>query len=200
MTWSKFRFILFCTALLFLASRCNLLAPANLPPAPPEVEQPTAPSQPTVPEVKPPAKDPVKVRPSKRKEQDFRAAIIDYAKEFQGTNYLYAGREPKKGFDCSGFTYFVMDKYDITLSPSSRAQENQGKSVRLANVQPGDLIFYRRSSGTNVFHVSLVVANDPDGIKVIHSTSRGVVIDNISKSSYWKPKISTARDVVSAKF
>lgn len=201
MTRSNFRFILCGIVLLFLASRCNLLAPANLPTAPdPPVTQPTVPPKETTPEVQPPEKDPVPVRPSKRKEQAFRADIIDYAKKFQGTDYLYAGRDPKKGFDCSGFTYFVMDKFDISLSPSSRAQENQGKSVRLSNVQTGDLIFYRRSAGTNVFHVSLVVANDPDGVKVIHSTSRGVVIDNISKSSYWKPKISTARDVVSAKF
>lgn len=210
MTRSRFRLILLFTALLFLVSRCHLLAPANLPPADPSIDAPktenptvNTPETPNIeplPEVVPPPEEPIKVRPSKRKEQAFREDIIDYAKQFQGTNYLYAGREPRKGFDCSGFTYFVMDKFDISLSPSSRAQENQGKSIKVSKVQPGDLIFYRRSRGTNVFHVSLVVANDPDGIKVIHSTSRGVVIDNISKSSYWEPKISTARDIVSSKF
>jgi len=34
-------------------------------------------------------------------------------------------------------------------------------------------------------------------VYVIHSTSRGVVIDNITRSSYWEPKISSARDVIS---
>ncbi|MEM6377872.1 MAG: C40 family peptidase [Bacteroidota bacterium] len=204
MTRSRFRLILFFAALLLLVSRCNLLAPANLPPSSPTTDKPSEPikgpvNEPT-PEVRPPVEEPVKVRPSKRKEQSFREEITTYAKRFLGTEYLYAGRDPKKGFDCSGFTYYVMDKFDISLSPSSRAQEGQGKSVRLSNVQPGDLIFYRRSAGSTVFHVSLVVANEPDGVRVIHSTSRGVVIDNISKSSYWKPKISTARDVVSAKF
>ncbi|MFK8103561.1 MAG: hypothetical protein AB8G15_13590, partial [Saprospiraceae bacterium] len=71
MTRSKFRFILCCIALLFLASRCNLLAPANLPSDPdPPITQPTTPTNPpkeTTPEVKPPEEDPVKVRPSKRK-------------------------------------------------------------------------------------------------------------------------------------
>ena len=211
MTRSRFRLILFFAVLLILVSRCNLLAPANLPPAPPTVDRPIEPikepavepiKEQSIPEIKPPTpvEEPVKVKPSKRREQAFREDIIDYAKKFLGTGYLYAGRDPKKGFDCSGFTYFVMDKFDISLSPSSRAQEGQGKSIKLSNVQPGDLIFYRRSSGSNVFHVSLVVANEPEGVSVIHSTSRGVVIDNISKSSYWKPKISTARDVVSAKF
>jgi hypothetical protein len=42
-----------------------------------------------------------------------------------------------------------------------------------------------------------VVSNNKEGLTVIHSTSRGVVVDNISRSSYWQPKISTARDVVS---
>jgi cell wall-associated NlpC family hydrolase len=125
---------------------------------------------------------------------------VDYARTFLGTDYLYAGRDPKKGFDCSGFTYFVMDKFGISLSPSSRAQEGQGRKISVSRVQPGDLIFYRRSAASAVFHVSLVVANEADGIYVIHSTSRGVVVDNITTSSYWAPKISSARDVVSGKF
>jgi cell wall-associated NlpC family hydrolase len=90
-----------------------------------------------------------------------------------------------------------MDRYDIDLSASSSLQENQGRKIDPGSVKTGDLIFYRRSPGGRVFHVSLVVDNDREGIKVIHATSRGVVIDNISTSSYWKPKISTARDVIS---
>jgi len=130
-------------------------------------------------------------------EYALRLDIVDYAEQYEGAKYTYAGRDPRKGFDCSGFTYFVMKKYGITLSPSSRQQEKQGRSIRVKDVKPGDLIFYRRSPVGRVFHVSLVYANDPDGIKVIHSTSRGVVIDNITTSSYWAPKISTARDVIS---
>ena len=173
-------FVLFLITIV--ATRCNILAPVTDNPSP----RPTT--------TKPRPKDKVD------REAAFRQDIIEYAKNYKGTNYLYAGREPKKGFDCSGFTYFVMKEYGIELSPSSRAQENQGKKIRVNEVRTGDLIFYRRSANTDVFHVSLVVANDPDGIKVIHSTSRGVVIDNISTSSYWQPKISTARDVVSSKF
>lgn len=120
-----------------------------------------------------------------------------FAKKYEGVRYKYAGKQPRTGFDCSGFTSYVMDRFDIRLSPSSRLQEDQGRRIRPAEVQPGDLIFYRRSAGGRVFHVSLVVENDREGIKVIHATSRGVVIDNISTSSYWEPKISTARDVIS---
>lgn len=135
-------------------------------------------------------------RPSNA-EMRLRQDIVAYAKKFEGTKYKYAGKEPPTGFDCSGFTSYVMDRFDIRLSPSSRLQEEQGRKIRPQDVQPGDLIFYRRSPGGRVFHVSLVVDNDREGIRVIHATSRGVVIDNISASSYWQPKISTARNVIS---
>jgi|GEM_PF-1875779 len=128
-------------------------------------------------------------------EELLRKEAVNYAKTFLGTKYKLGGTSPKSGFDCSGFTSYVMKQVDIALSRTSQAQENNGKKVRLKNVQPGDLIFYRRTPLGKVFHVSMVVANKEDGIYVIHSTSRGVVIDNVTKSSYWSPKISSARSV-----
>ena len=130
------------------------------------------------------------------KEDRLRQDIVSYAKEYLGSSYVYAGKDPR-GFDCSGFTFYVMRKFDIDLSSSSKAQATQGRSIRVKDAKAGDLIYYRRSKVGRVFHVSLVVSNDRDGLKVIHSTSRGVVIDNISKSSFWEPKVSGARDVVS---
>jgi len=131
------------------------------------------------------------------KEDQLRNDIVLYAEQYIGAPYLYASRDPRKGFDCSGFTYFVMKNFDIPLTPSSRAQENEGRAIKINEVKPGDLIFFRRKKNGRVFHVSLVYANDPDGIKVIHSTNRGVVLDNITQNSYWGPKISSARNVVS---
>lgn len=131
------------------------------------------------------------------REMRLRQDIVSYAKKQIGKRYKYAGRTPKQGFDCSGFTYYVMGNFDINLSPSSRAQENEGHPIDISRAKAGDLIFFRRSKKGAVFHVALVVSNTQDGLTVIHSTSRGVVVDNISRSSYWKPKISTARDVVS---
>lgn len=130
------------------------------------------------------------------KEMRLRQDIVEYAKKQLGSRYKYAGRSPRQGFDCSGLTCYVMNNFDIKLSPSSRAQESQGRKIDVSEVQSGDLIFFRRSRSGPVFHVALVVSNSREGIKVIHSTSRGVVIDNISQSKYWKPKISTARNVI----
>lgn len=142
---------------------------------------------------------PSRTPPAKEKsdyELQLRREVVDYAKQQVGARYKYAGRSPKQGFDCSGFTYYVLDNFDIRISPSSRAQEQEGKKIDVAAAQTGDLIFFRRSKAGAVFHVAMVVSNGRDGLTVVHSTSRGVVVDNISKSKYWKPKISTARDII----
>ncbi len=125
-----------------------------------------------------------------------RKEIVSYAKQFEGVPYRYGGTSPRRGFDCSGFTSYVMDRFDLSLPRQSDAQERMGKPIKPEQVKPGDLIFYRKGRGS-VFHVSLVVSNDRKGITVVHSVSRGVAIENISQSTYWKPKISTARDVLS---
>lgn len=126
-----------------------------------------------------------------------RRKITDYAQRFEGSRYLYAGKKPSTGFDCSGFTSFVMAEYGIVLSPSSREQATQGREIRVEQALPGDLIFFRRSASEPVFHVSLVIENDRESLWVIHSTtSRGVIIEDLLASSYWKPKIFSARDVI----
>ncbi|MCB9082481.1 MAG: C40 family peptidase [Lewinellaceae bacterium] len=132
-----------------------------------------------------------------RKELALRQDIVDFAKKYQGTHYLYAGKKPSTGFDCSGFTSYVLGNFDISLSPSSRDQALQGKEKPLAKAQPGDLVVFRRSAREPVFHVALVIFNDGKKLEVIHSTSsRGVVIDDLMTSSYWKPKINEIRDVI----
>lgn len=136
------------------------------------------------------------VEGEEEEEAILRLQAVAYAKNFLGTKYKLGGTRPGTGFDCSGFTSYVMREIDVDLPRTSGEQEKDGKKVRLKKVQPGDLIFYRRSPLGKVFHVSMVVDNNPDGVYVIHSTSRGVVIDNITASSYWSPKISSARSVI----
>ena len=131
------------------------------------------------------------------KETRLRSDIANYAHQQIGTRYVYAGKNPK-GFDCSGFVFFVMNKYGISVPGPSRSQEKYGKPVSPSSAQTGDLIFFRRDKNGEVFHVAIVYANDKNGLQVIHSTSsRGVVLDNISNNTYWKPKISTGRNVIS---
>ena len=90
-----------------------------------------------------------------------------------------------------------MGTFGIKLSPSSSQQATQGEPVKLAETQPGDLVFFRRSARSRVSHVAMVYSNDEKGIFIIHSTnSRGIVIDNLLESAYWRPKFFKARRVI----
>lgn len=144
-----------------------------------------------------PREEPV-VKPGAEPKADdaLRQEIVDYARQFLGTGYRSAGKTPA-GFDCSGFTGYVMGKFGIQLSASSKYQENDGIPIKLSETRPGDLVFFRRDKSSTVFHVAIVLSNDEDGLFLIHSTSgRGVVIDNLNQSSYWKAKYATARRVI----
>jgi len=126
-----------------------------------------------------------------------RLAITNYAQKYIGSKYKYGGRGPKS-FDCSGFTHYVLRNYDVDLITVSREQEKQGKVIPVSKAQAGDLLFFRRNKKGAVFHVAMVISNGSKGTFVVHSTSsRGVVMDNITTNSYWKTKIVTARDVLS---
>ncbi len=127
-----------------------------------------------------------------------RKSITEYSKQFVGVPYVYAGKTPK-GFDCSGFTSYVMKHKNVMISPASREQAKLGKKIPVSKAKAGDLIFYD-TSGKGVSHVSLVISNRNGKLMVIHATSsKGVMIQDVNASSYWKPKILFARDVISGR-
>jgi cell wall-associated NlpC family hydrolase len=142
---------------------------------------------------------PVSVKPSSAEDAEimqFRQDITGYAQNYLGLRYRKAGHSPKTGFDCSGFTNFVLAEFGVSVSSSSSTQSRQGLKISLNDVQPGDLIFF--GSKGRIQHVAMVVEKTAEGIFCVHSTcSRGIVVENISTSKYWKPKILFARDVIS---
>lgn len=141
---------------------------------------------------------PVSIRPSRAEDAEimhFRSDITGYAQNFLGLRYRYAGHSPKTGFDCSGFTNFIMDEFGVKVSACSTTQSRQGLKVSLNDVLPGDLVFF--GTRGRIQHVALVVEKTAEGIFCVHSTcSRGIIVENISTSKYWKPKILFARDVI----
>ena len=131
------------------------------------------------------------------REENLREEIADFADDQLGRKYKYAGRSPKSGFDCSGFTHYVLKNSGITLPTSSAAQAMEGVIKKLKESEPGDLVFFKRGGKGRVFHVAMIYENQGGNPKVIHSTSsRGVVIDELLTSKYWEPKIWQVRDVI----
>jgi len=133
-------------------------------------------------------------------ETALRQSLLRDAEQQKGVKYKYAGKDPK-GFDCSGFTYYICSKHDIKLSSSSGSQSKQGTEVPISKVKPGDLLFFGRNGRTGkIQHVGIVYKNTSEGLYMIHSSSkRGIVIDNVTSSTYWKPKLLFAKTVLDLK-
>lgn len=121
--------------------------------------------------------------------------MISFAKTFLGTPYRYSGSSPS-GFDCSGFINYVMGSFGFSLPRSSYSIAELGKTVKLSEIQPGDLLFFkgRNVNSTTVGHVAMVVEANEHEIKMIHSsTSRGVIIENFKDSKYYIPRFIKAK-------
>jgi cell wall-associated NlpC family hydrolase len=113
-------------------------------------------------------------------------AIINYAKSFLGVPYRYGGTTPS-GFDCSGFINYIFGNFGFDLVRTSYGLAELGTTVKLSDIQPGDLMFFKGSNvhSTAVGHVALVIEVTPDAIKFIHSANTGVRIDNFKTSQYY---------------
>lgn len=124
-----------------------------------------------------------------------RSTIVSTAKKYLGVPYKYGGKNPKRGLDCSGFTSQVYNEVGLNVYGSSKTQSKLGTRKKLTQVAEGDLIVF--GNNNRVSHVGIVAEVSGRGVKVIHSTSsRGVVIDNITDSDYWQKKYMYARDIV----
>lgn len=119
--------------------------------------------------------------------KSMREDVISYAKKQLGVPYLWAGTDPG-GFDCSGFTSYVMKHYKIELPRRAEDQYKSSKKVKQRNAQKGDLVFFNNGSG--VSHVGIIISEKGAPLVMIHaSSSKGIMITNIEESEYWLKRI-----------
>ena len=105
--------------------------------------------------------------------------ILSTAKEFLGVPYIWGGTTPA-GFDCSGFTRYVFARQGITLPRVSVDQYGVGTSVAFNNLIPGDLVFFKLTSGKIVSHVGIYIGN---GKFISATSSKGITISSFTP--YW---------------
>jgi cell wall-associated NlpC family hydrolase len=93
--------------------------------------------------------------------------LINMARAFQGTSYVWGGRSAK-GFDCSGFVQTVFRFNGIELPRDSDRQFTVGEPLGndLRSLRPGDLLFFSYGN-RKVSHVALYIG---EGRKFIHSS------------------------------
>lgn len=92
--------------------------------------------------------------------------VVNYAMQFVGKPYVWGGKDPNTGADCSGFTSYVYGHFGISIPSFSGAQRSCGQEVSYANAQAGDLICYAG-------HVAIYMG----GGKIVHAkgTAYGIV-------------------------
>lgn len=117
--------------------------------------------------------------------------IIANAKKHLGTPYLWGGTSPK-GFDCSGLVQYVFQQSGIQLPRTTDQQVKVGTYVSKANLKPGDLVFLQNTYRQGVSHVGIYIG---DGQMIHASSSKGVVISNLS-TSYYTQHYHSARRVL----
>ena len=119
--------------------------------------------------------------------------MINYAKKFIGVPYVFGGTGDG-GFDCSGYTQFVLGKYGTELPRNAKSQKEFSKPIKIKEVQKGDLLFFSRNrSKHNITHVGIVISEPGEDIVMIHaSSSQGIMITNVTTNTYWSPKLVAA--------
>lgn len=121
-----------------------------------------------------------------------REQVVHTAFSQLGLSYQMGGVTPRQGFDCSGFTNWVYSMVGVNLPRTSREQFTRGIAINKADLQPGDLVFFR--NGRSIGHVGVYVNNNC----FIHSPNKNseIKISNLS-SPGWAKTYAGARRIIS---
>lgn len=81
-----------------------------------------------------------------------------------------------EGFDCSGFTMYVMQQMGIKLPRVSEEQFTYGTPVQAGDWKPGDLLFFDSYGAGKITHVGIYLGNN----KMAHSAVKAVEISDVT--------------------
>jgi cell wall-associated NlpC family hydrolase len=93
-------------------------------------------------------------------ESQVRGDIVEEARSFVGTPYVWGGTSPR-GFDCSGFVQYVYKRLDIDLPRVSNQQANSGRRISLSELKKGDLVAWDNSTrNRGADHIAIYLGKD----------------------------------------
>lgn len=124
--------------------------------------------------------------------------IVQKAKAHLGTRYASGGKNPKSGFDCSGFTCYIFNKMNVFLQPTAATQAEQGRPVYLGEAAPGDLIFFKGADANakNIGHVGIIVSEKGQKLLFIHASSSKGIMQSALDEKYFKARFVKIRRVL----
>ncbi|MEM5385309.1 C40 family peptidase [Paraburkholderia phymatum] len=109
-----------------------------------------------------------------------------------GVRYRWGGDTPDSGLDCSGFVRYVFqDTLGMALPRRAEEMSRVGEKVRVADLKPGDLVFFNTMRRT-FSHVGIYIGDN----KFVHSPSTGstIRVDDLD-SGYWEKRFTGARRI-----
>ncbi len=110
--------------------------------------------------------------------------VMAKAASLKGTPYVYGGSTPA-GFDCSGFTMYVLrTTLGKRLPHSATQQMYKARKISRSNAKRGDLVFFR--SGSTAYHVGFYAGRN----RVLHSPRPGRVV---SVERIWTRNVTFGR-------
>ncbi len=94
-------------------------------------------------------------------------SIARLARSQIGRRYLFGGTDPRRGFDCSGFTRYLMRALNVQLPRTAAEQARVGQEVPRdpTRLRPGDILTFGR--GSRVTHVGIYIGNG----RYVHASS-----------------------------
>lgn len=108
-------------------------------------------------------------------EQAMRDSVVALARSQVGRRYLFGGTEPRRGFDCSGFTRYLMRALGVQLPRTAAEQARVGAEVPRdpSRLRPGDILTFGKDG--RVTHVGVYVG---DGKYIHASTTAGRIVES----------------------
>jgi cell wall-associated NlpC family hydrolase len=122
-------------------------------------------------------------------QSDIGQKIVNTAQKYMGVPYVW-GAETPSGWDCSGFTRYVMKENGISLPRTAAEQFDTGTPIERNNLQPGDLVFFTTYK-PGASHVGFYMGNG----KFIHASSvaKEVTISSLDEQYYTEHYIGARR-------
>lgn len=103
--------------------------------------------------------------------------VAAFAQQYVGYNYVWGGKSPETGFDCSGLVYYVYQQFGYELNRTAAGQAGNGTHVEAGALEPGDVLcFYK---GSTIGHSGIYIG----GGSYVHAqdSATGVVISPLSE-------------------
>lgn len=117
-------------------------------------------------------------------------AVVETALALRGTPYRNGGSD-LRGFDCSGFVWYVFSQNGLAVPRTVAEQYESGRRVKGRDLQPGDLVFFQTSE-RGASHVGIAL----DQTRFVHApSSSGVVRVETLEAKYWASRYLGARRV-----